>query len=163
MLLTSLLYSCKTWTCYHCHIKKLDQFYLCCLCTLLDICWEDRMTNQEVLCHAALPGIEASIMQSQLGLSGHIMHMENNSLPKQLFCSELARGTRKQGHLIKWYKDSLKQSMCACNIPVNGWEALSAMPRAMLWGSAQCQGSGSSRTSDWTRWMQNTKPQRTEV
>ena len=84
------------------------------------------MTNQEVLRRAALPGIEALIMQSQLRWSGHVMRMEDNRLPKQLFCSELVRGTRKQGRPIKRYKDSLKQSMRACNIPVTGWEALAA-------------------------------------
>ena len=84
------------------------------------------MTNQEVLRRAALPGIEALIMQSQLRWSGHVMRMEDNRLPKQLFCSELVRGTRKQGCQINRYKDSLKQSMRACNIPVTGWEALAA-------------------------------------
>ena len=88
--------------------------------------WEDRVTNQEVLPHAALPCIKALIMRSQLRWSGHVMCMEDNRLPKQLFCSELVRGTRKQGRPIKRYKDSLKQSMRACNIPVTGWEALAA-------------------------------------
>ena len=66
VVLTSLLYGSETWTCYRRHIKKLDQFHLRCLRRILDIRWEDRVTNQEVLCHAALPGIEALIMQSQL-------------------------------------------------------------------------------------------------
>jgi len=126
VVLTSLLYGCETWTCYRRHIKKLDQFHLRCLRRLLDVRWEDRVTNQEVLRRAALPGMEALIMRSQLRWSGHVMRMEDSRLPKQLFCSEIARGTRKQGGQIKRYKDSLKQSMRACNIPVTGWEALAA-------------------------------------
>ena len=31
VVLPSLLYGCETWTCYRRHIKKLDQFHLCCL------------------------------------------------------------------------------------------------------------------------------------
>ena len=46
VVLTSLLYRFETWTCYHHHIRKLDQFHHLCLHRLLDIHWEDRMTNQ---------------------------------------------------------------------------------------------------------------------
>ena len=119
-----LPYGCETWTCYRRDIKRLDQFHLRCLRRLLGIHWADRVTNQEVLRRAALPGIEALIMQSQLRWSGHVMRMEDSRLPKQFFCSELARGTRKQGGQIMHYKDSLKQFLRACNIPVTGWEGL---------------------------------------
>ena len=126
VVLSSLLYGCETWTCYRRHFKKLDQFHLRCLRKLLGIQWEDRVTNQEVLRRAALPGIEALIMQAQLRWSGHVMRMQDSRLPKQLFCSELVRGTRKQGGQTKRYKDTLKQSLRACNIPITGWEGLAA-------------------------------------
>ena len=48
------------------------------------------------------------------------MRMEDSRLPKQIFCSELARDTRKR------YKDSLKNSLRACDITVKGWEHLAA-------------------------------------
>ena len=102
------------------------EFYLRCLRRLLDIHWEDRVTNQEVLRRAALPGIEALIMQAQLRWSGHLIRMEDTRLPKQLFCSELASGTRKPGGPAKRYKDTLRQSLRACNIPIKGWESLAA-------------------------------------
>ena len=124
VVLTSLLYGCETWTCYRRHIKKLDQFHLRCLRRLLGIKWEDRVTNQEVLRRAATPGIEAMIMQAQLRWTGHVIRMEDSRLPKQLFFSELARGTRKQGGQVKRYKDNLKQSLRTCNVPVTGWESL---------------------------------------
>ena len=126
VVLSSLLYGCETWTCYSRHIKMLDQFHLRCLRRLLGIQWEDRVPNQEVLRRAALPGIEALIMQAHLRWTGHVIRMEDNRLPKQLFCSELAKGTRKQGGQIKRYKDNLKQSLRACKIPVIGWENLAA-------------------------------------
>ena len=55
--------------------------------------------------------------------------MEDSRLPKQI-CSELARGTRRQGGQTKHYKDSLKNSLRACDIPVKGWEHLAADPSA---------------------------------
>ena len=124
VVLTSLLYGCETWTCYRRHIKKLDQFHLRCLRKILGISWDDRVTNQDVLRRAKLPGIEAMIMQAQLRWSGHVIRMEDNRLPKQLFCSELALGSRKQGGQLLRYKDTLKQSLRACSIPATGWESL---------------------------------------
>ena len=52
--------------------------------------------------------------------TGHVMRMEDSRLPKQIFCSELARDTRKR------YRDSLKNSQRACDIYVKGWEHLAA-------------------------------------
>ncbi|XP_063590561.1 uncharacterized protein LOC134767494 [Penaeus indicus] len=82
VVLSSLLYSCETWNCYRRHVKKLNQFHLRCLHKLLGIHWEDCVTNQEVLCRAALPGIEALIIQAQLRWPGHVMRMEDSRLPK---------------------------------------------------------------------------------
>ena len=64
--------------------------------------------------------------ESQLRWTGHVMRMEDNRLPKQIFCSELACGTRRQGGQTKRYKDSLKNSLRACDTPVKGWEHLAA-------------------------------------
>ena len=52
--------------------------------------------------------------------------MEDSRLPKQIFCSEPARGTRRQGGQTKRYKNSLKNSLRACDIPVKAWEHLAA-------------------------------------
>ena len=52
------------------------------------------------------------------------MRMEDSRLPKQVFCSELAVGKRKQGGQRKRYKDCLKRSLRACNIPIPGLESL---------------------------------------
>ncbi|KAL8580199.1 hypothetical protein ACOMHN_049259 [Nucella lapillus] len=65
-------------------------------------------------------------MKAQLRWTGHVMRMEDSRLPKQIFCSELAQGTRRQGGQIKRYKNSLKNSRHACGIPIVGWEHLAA-------------------------------------
>ena len=54
----------------------------------------------------------------------YVMRMEDSRLPKQVFCSELAIGKCKQGGQRKRYKDCLKRSLRACNIPIPGWESL---------------------------------------
>ena len=74
-------------------LKKLDQFHL----RLLGIFWEVRVTNQEVLRHSSMPDVVVLIMKVQLRWTGHAMRMADSRLPKQIFCSELARGTRRYG------------------------------------------------------------------
>ena len=83
-----------------------------------------RIALQDVLCRAILPGVEALITKAQLRWSGHVMRMEDSPLPKQVFCSEMASGKRKQGGQRKRYKDCLKKSLRVCNIPIPVWEPL---------------------------------------
>ena len=94
VVLPSLLYGCETWTCYRQHTKKLDQFHLCCLRKVLRVRWKYHVPNQEILCRAELTGIEAMLNQAQL------------------------RWQRKR------YKDVLKSTLKAYNIPVDEWQAL---------------------------------------
>ena len=58
---------------------------------ILGITWMDKVSNQDVLRRANLPGVEALITKAQLRWSGHVMRMEDSRLPKQVFCSELTQ------------------------------------------------------------------------
>ena len=89
---------------------------------------------------------EVLIMKAQLRWTGHVMRMEDSRLSEQIFCSELARGTRRQGGQTKRYKDSPKNSLGACDIPVKGWEHLAADRSA--WGLATHNGAKPSRKGD---------------
>ena len=134
---STLLYGCETWTCYRRHLIKLDQFHLR---RLLGISWEDRVTNQEVLCSSSMPAVEVLIVKAQLRWTGHLMRMEDNRLPRQIFCSELACGIRRQGGQTKRYKDFLKNSRRACDIPGSilqyivalvGWQPTTEPPHVL--------------------------------
>ena len=138
VVLPSLLYGCETWTCYRRHTKKLDQFHLCCLCKVLRVSWKDHVPNQEILRWAELTGIEAMLNQAQLRWSGHVTRMDDSRLPKQLFHAELSTGKRHKGGRRKQYKDVLKSTLRACNIPVDEWQALAQDRPA--WRAAICKG-----------------------
>ena len=114
----------KTWTCYRRHTKKLDQFHLRCLRKVLRVSWKKHVPNQEILRWAELTGIEAMLNQAQLRWSGHVTRMDDSRLPKQLFHAELSTGKRHKGGQRKRYKDVLKSTLKACNIPVDEWQAL---------------------------------------
>ena len=45
----SLLYACETWTTYSHHLKKLSNFHLNCLRSLMRIRWQDKVPDTEVL------------------------------------------------------------------------------------------------------------------
>ena len=77
-LLPTLLYACETWTVYQRHAKKLNHFHTTCLRKLLNIKWQDRIPDTEVLAQADLPSIYTILMQSQLRWAGHVARMPDS-------------------------------------------------------------------------------------
>ena len=52
VVVTTLLYTCKTWTVYCRHARKLNRFHINCLHRLLHNTWQDMTPDTEVLKHA---------------------------------------------------------------------------------------------------------------
>ena len=73
---------------------------------------------------AEISGIEAMLNLAQLRWSGHVTRMDDSRLPKQLFYAELSTGKRDQGGQRKRYKDALKATLKASNIPVDEWQGI---------------------------------------
>ena len=84
--------------------------------TILNIKWQDRVSNLQILDMAESTSIEAVILKSRLRWVGHVTRMEDNRLPKQLMFGELASGKRKQGRPLKRYKDRVKASISHAEI-----------------------------------------------
>ena len=72
IVLPTLFYVCETRTVYQRHAKKLNHFHTTCLRKLLNIKWQDRIPDTEVLAQADLPNIYTILMQSQLCWAGHV-------------------------------------------------------------------------------------------
>ena len=124
VILTTLLYGCKTWTIYQRHIKKLNNFYTTCLRKILGITWQKHIPDTEVLIRASFPSIYTILMQSQLHWAGHVVRMKDYHLPRKLLYGELSQGKRSQGGQKKRFKDTLKVSMKAFDIDPNYLEYL---------------------------------------
>ena len=139
IVLPMLLYACETWTVYQCHAKKLNHFHTTCLRKLLNIKWQDRIPDTEVLAQADLPSIYTILMQSQLCWAGHVARMPDHRLPKMLFYGELQQGKRSHGGQKKRFKETLKTSLKAFAITPDSWEQ-TAMDRAK-WRSSVHKGS----------------------
>ena len=102
--------------------------------TILNIKWQDRVSNLQVLGMAESTSIEAMILKNRLRWVGHAIPMEDNRLLKQLMFRELASGKRKQGRPLKRFKDCVKASIShaeitpkelePCTHDRTGWRAL---------------------------------------
>ncbi|GFS08505.1 hypothetical protein ElyMa_001275600 [Elysia marginata] len=124
VVVTTLLYSSESWVLYRSHTRLLERFHQRCLRIILDVHWTDYVSNVAILEQAGLPSIEAMIVKSRLRWVGHVHRMDDHRLPKIVMYSELSSGYRERGAPRKRYKDSLKRTLSACDIDVQGWSDL---------------------------------------
>ena len=124
VVLSALLYGCESWTVYRRQIKMLEQFHQRHLRRVLNIKWQDRISNVTVLQRTKLPSIETILLQTQLRWAGHVVRMEDNRIPKQLFYGELSTGCRQRGRPKLRYKDTLKRALKATDMNISEWEVL---------------------------------------
>ena len=110
-MLTTLFYRCETWTIYRRHERQHYQFHLWCLRCILNICWQDKISDSEVLERAQLPSVITTMHKAQTRSAGHVFQTSDSRIPKQLLCVELSQEVRKVGGQCKRLKDSLKTSL----------------------------------------------------
>ena len=122
VVISTLLYGCETWTLYRRDKKKLERFHQRKLRSLLNVKWEDYVTNNAVLQRANSRSIESTIMAHRLRWSGHIARMPETRLPRQVLFSELATGKRPHGRPLLRYKDQLKATLKETGFDPNTWE-----------------------------------------
>ena len=82
------------------------------------------MTNTDVLSHTGLPTMYTQPRQHWLCWLGHVCHMEDGQIPKDILYRELTSGQRSTGCLQLRCKDVCKRDMKALNININSWEDL---------------------------------------
>ena len=122
VVLTTLLYGCETWTIYSRHEKQLHQFHLRCLHSILNISWQEKIPDTEVVERTQLPSVITTMREAQTCWAGHVSRMSDSKIPKQLLYGELSQGARKAGGQRKCFKDSLKAYLKDFNIDFTSWE-----------------------------------------
>ena len=65
-----------------------------------------------------------TLLKAQLRWTGHVTRMPDERLPKKILYGELQVGKRSHGGQKKRYKDTLKASLKAFNIPIVSWEQI---------------------------------------
>ena len=126
VILSTLLYGCETWTVYRRHEKQLQHVHLRSLRMILNISWQDKIPDSEVLERAALPSAITIMQKAQTRWAGHVSRMANSRIPKQLFYGELKHSGRKVSGQRKRYKDTLKVQLKDYSIDIDTWESLAS-------------------------------------
>lgn len=121
-ILTVLLYASESWTTYRSQIKLLERFHQKCLRHISNIKWQDKIPDTEVLEKTNIPSIEMLIFKARLRWTGHLVRMEDDRIPKQLFYGELKSGKRKASKPKLRFKDCLKDTLKKACIEVGNWE-----------------------------------------
>ena len=122
-VLSTLLYSSEAWTTYTRQERKLNSFHLRCLRRILEISWQDKITNTEVLERASSFSMYTLLSQQRLRWLGHVHRMANGSIPKDMLYRELVTGTRTVGRPYLRYRDTCKRDMKVAGMDTTTWEA----------------------------------------
>lgn len=122
-VLSTLLYGSESWTTYAKQEKRLNSFHLRCLRRLLQISWQDKVTNAEVYERAGIPSLQALLSKRRLRWLGHVVRMDTGRIPKDILYGELCEGTRPTGRPQLRFKDTCKRDMKLAGIDPNSWEA----------------------------------------
>ena len=97
VVLSTFLYGTALWTLYHRHITCLQRLQQRHLRAILQISYQQRVTNDEVLMRANAIDIEITLAKMQLRWAGHVARMADNGIRKQLLFGELADGKIRSG------------------------------------------------------------------
>ena len=111
------LYADETWTVYNRYAKRLNNSHTSCLRKLLMIKWQDRIPDTEVLKRARMQSVHTLLKLAQLRWTCLVTRMPDERLPKKMLSGELQIGTRSHGGQKTRYKDTLKVSLKAFNLP----------------------------------------------
>ena len=99
--------------------QKTDPLPYNCLRKLLEIKWQDRIPDTEVLKGAGMQSVHTLLKLAQLRWTGQVTRMPEERLPKKILYGELEIDKRSQGGQKKRYKDTFKVSLKAFNIPTD--------------------------------------------
>ena len=124
VVLPTLLYACETWTVYQRHAKRLNDFHTSCLRKLLNIKWQDRIPDTEVLKRAGMQSVRTLLKLAQLRWKSHVTRMHDERLPKKILYGELQVGKRSHGDEKKRYMVTLKVSLKNFHIQTESWEQI---------------------------------------
>ena len=98
----------EAWTLYYYQECRLNAFHLCCLRRILGITWQDFVSHKNVQAQVRTLSMFALLTQKCLNWHGHVSHMQDGQIPKDMLYSELTTGSRPAGRPAFCFKDIFK-------------------------------------------------------
>ncbi|XP_050707118.1 uncharacterized protein LOC126992423 [Eriocheir sinensis] len=112
----------ESWTLRARQERKLNSLHMRCLRRILNITWQDKITNNTVLERAGMTSMFTLLKQRRMRWLGHVVRMDDGRIPKDLLYGELTEGTRPTGRPKLRYKDVCKRDLKALHINTDSWE-----------------------------------------
>ena len=81
VIISTILYGCKTWVLYRRHIRLLESFHIRHLQLILGLRWWHKVTHSEIRSWARIPSIESMLLHRQLRWLGHVIRMPHSTAP----------------------------------------------------------------------------------
>ena len=125
-VLSTLLYGSEAWTTYAKQENRLESFHLRCLRRILNIKWQDKITNTAVLEQAGSLSLHLLLCKRRLRWLGHVHRMQDGRIPKDIMYGELASGQRPTGRPVLRFKDVCKKDLKTANINVKSWDQVAS-------------------------------------
>ena len=141
-VLSTLQYGSESWTTDARQENCLESFPFCCLCRILGITWQDKVTNTAVLERACSHCLHRLLGQRKLRWLGHVHHMGDGRIPKYVLYGELAAGHCRAGRPALHFEDVCERHLKLADIEPGSWEQIADDRNA--W--AECC---SKRGEDW--------------
>ena len=84
-ILPILLYACETWSIYQRNAKIFNNFRKSCQSRLLNIRWEDKVQDAEVIQKEGMQSVYTRLKLAQLRYADNVNGMPDKRLPKKVF------------------------------------------------------------------------------
>ena len=122
-VLSTLLYASEPWTTNTGQERKLNIFHLH---KILNIKWQDRVSNYRILEMAGLTSITTILSRRRMKWLGYVYRMDNTCIPKKCLFGELSSGKRSQVRPKLHYKGVCKDTMRHLQIHPKSWERMAS-------------------------------------
>ena len=123
-VVSTLLYGSESWTLRAGQERKLNAFHMRSLRRILNINWQDKVTNNTVLERAGCTSMYTLLKLRRMRWLGHVVRMDDGRIPKDLLYGELVEGKRPIGRPQLRFKDVCKRDLKALNFNLNNWETI---------------------------------------
>ena len=102
--------------------RRLNSYHMRCFRNILEIEWQDRIPDTEVLSTAVIQSLYPVLRSFRLWWLGHVARMDNSRIPKQILHGKLSEGTHNVGRPKLRLEDQCKTSVMEFSINVANWD-----------------------------------------